>query len=451
MQNEVDLATLYSQHSNTLLKRYTRAFSAANLDPAEDCLLIHSGCQHYYAGDDRGVPFQAYGHFLNWVPLNYPDQLILIRPEQRPVLLQYIPPDFWHDQRMNLESWWADQYDIKSVASFAELAQELGNFRLHYLGGELSRLSEQLAVTLVEAPLAMRQFLDYHRAYKSDYEIEILAQANHIALRGHQAARDSFLSGESEMGIHQAYLQACLVTEEQTPYTNIVGLDSNSAILHYQRKSTLPAPDSKVLLIDAGYRHRGYGSDITRTWTRSGIDSQFAAMVEGVTNIELKLVEQAQPGLNYADLHHSTLQQLAQLLIELELARGTADQLLELEIPQRFMPHGTGHLLGVQVHDVAGHQQDETGTLRPPPASSPALRMTRDLQDGMVVTIEPGCYFIPMLLEPLRDTDAGKRLDFAAIDRLTPLGGVRIEDNVLITESGSRNLTREKHRLASAA
>ena len=107
------------------------------------------------------------------------------------------------------------------------------------------------------------------------------------------------------------------------------------------------------------------------------------------------------------------------------------------------MPHGVGHLLGIQVHDVGGHQQTPLGAILNPPDDSPAVRNTRLISKDMVFTIEPGCYFIPLLLEPERNTKKGKLINWEVIDQLYPYGGIRIEDNILTTEVGAKNLTRE--------
>jgi Xaa-Pro dipeptidase len=98
--------------------------------------------------------------------------------------------------------------------------------------------------------------------------------------------------------------------------------------------------------------------------------------------------------------------------------------------------------LGLQVHDVGGRQVSPRGDRREPPASSPALRTTRDLEPGHVVTIEPGLYFIPMLLEPFRSGAAAAAFDWPLIDALAPCGGIRIEDDILVTDGGREDLTR---------
>jgi Xaa-Pro dipeptidase len=116
---------------------------------------------------------------------------------------------------------------------------------------------------------------------------------------------------------------------------------------------------------------------------------------------------------------------------------------MDLGLTMAFFPHGLGHMLGLLVHDVAGKQLDRTGATSAPDRRFPKLRTTRPLQPGTVVTIEPGIYFIKMLLDPLRQGTESRNLNWALIDRLMPCGGIRIEDNIHIHEQGLRNLTRE--------
>ena len=142
------------------------------------------------------------------------------------------------------------------------------------------------------------------------------------------------------------------------------------------------------------------------------------------------------PGVDYLDIHRRAHQGLAALLSASGLVSGLDDDAMVAEgVTRAFFPHGIGHFLGVQVHDVAGKPV-------PAPEDAPFLRLTRTLAPGMVVTIEPGLYFIPSLLEPLLQGPLGRHLNTALIDELRGCGGIRIEDNVVVTETGARNLTR---------
>jgi Xaa-Pro dipeptidase len=147
-------------------------------------------------------------------------------------------------------------------------------------------------------------------------------------------------------------------------------------------------------------------------------------------------------------LHAFTHRQLAGLLREHRIVTCSADEAVATGITRGFLPHGLGHLLGLQVHDAGGRLADAAGRKREPPAVDPYLRLTRTLQPGVVVTIEPGIYFIPSLLKGLLANHEA-RLNRAAIERLVPFGGIRIEDNIEITADGHRNLTREAFAAAT--
>ena len=127
-------------------------------------------------------------------------------------------------------------------------------------------------------------------------------------------------------------------------------------------------------------------------------------------------------------------------IVDLKAEPGEA---VALGLTRPFYPHGLGHHLGLQVHDVAGKQANPKGDPQPPPPQHPNLRTTRTIEPRQLFTIEPGLYFIPMLLRPFRQNEHASRFNWKLIDELTPVGGIRIEDNILVTESGGRNITRE--------
>lgn len=404
--------------------------------------MLHSGSEQHYFGDDRAVPFQAYGHFCHWLPVNRPDQFLLIRPESKPVYFQVLPNDFWYDQHIENEPWWAEQFELVRLSKVSELVDHLPGSGLVYLG-EAPVLAQMVGAEAdSDASAALRHYLDYQRAYKSGYEIEQLQEAATRALKAHVAARELFLEGGSEYEIHQAYLSSCQALEDETPYTNIVALNEKSAILHYQQKRRSRLPDNSVLLIDAGCRINNYGSDITRTSATSTAHPVFHELLAAMETLELELVDSVRPGLPYPDLHSQALAGVADMLISTGICRAGREALLDQQIPQLFMPHGVGHLLGVQVHDVGGHQKNIAGEQQPPPPHSPALRNTRTMTENMVFTVEPGCYFIPLLLEPERESARGSVMNWPLIEQLYACGGIRIEDNIVVTATGHRNLSR---------
>lgn len=437
----------YANHIATLTRTYTDALQyVANEGPPLTAVLVHSGAEHHYYGDDRGVAFQAYGHLLHWIPVNRPNQFVYFRPDEKPIYFQIVPSDFWYEQDIDVEPEWEGALTIVRLSSLDELSSQLKQYSVAdvaYIGGHAD-IAASLGIDKASInPERLLAYLDFSRAVKTDYELEQLRAANRLALLGHAAAKTCFLEGGSEYEIHMAFLHATRNLEDECPYTNIVALNEKAAILHYQFKRKTNADKGQVLLIDAGCRVKAYGSDITRTCVGKDVHPNFRPLVTAMESLELALVDEVRPGKTYQSLHESTLSRIAQVLVDHDICIGEPTDLVELNIPQLFMPHGVGHLLGIQVHDVGGHQSDIDGTILPPPEHSSALRNTRVMETDMVFTVEPGLYFIPLILEAERGSDRGRLINWNAVDELYPCGGIRIEDNIRVTSDGSENLTRQ--------
>ena len=433
-------AQTYANHVATLTSKYEQILAAGQ------SVLIHSGTEHHYFGDDRAIVFQAFGHFAHWLPVNRPDHFVLVRAGDKPRYFQVVPQDFWYDQSLqidaDLEPAIHEAFDVVRLSSIDDVAKQTDLTVCDYLGPDPSWAAAQgITQAKTNAP-ALLAPLDFARAVKAKYEIDQLRLANQQGLVGHAAAAECFLGGGSEFEIHNAFLQACSLLEYETPYTNIVGLDTNAAVLHYQHKSRTRVPNAQLLLIDAGSRINGYGSDITRTTPSQHCHPVMDSLITGMEALELEIVASVKPGVAYPALHDQTIAGVASLLVEHGIAKVAKSELIERRLAHAFMPHGVGHLLGIQVHDVGGHQRNASGGRVEPPAHSPALRTTRMLSEDMVFTVEPGLYFIPMLLDPLRTGYAREALNWPLIDELIPSGGIRIEDNIRVTATGAENLTR---------
>jgi Xaa-Pro dipeptidase len=265
--------------------------------------------------------------------------------------------------------------------------------------------------------------------------------ASHRGATGHAAAEAAFRNGMSEFEIHRAYCKAVSHTDPELPYGNIVGLNSHGAVLHYTDLDRQAPAELRSFLIDAGAQVHGYASDITRTYSFG--DQRFQDLIHRMETMEQAIVSQVRAGLDYRELHIGTHKLLAGVLVDAELATGDPDTLLETGVTSAFFPHGLGHLLGIQVHDVGGFMENESGTTIDPPSGHPFLRLTRVLEENMVLTIEPGLYAIDMLLENLRGTPAENHVNWASVDWLRPFGGVRIEDNIRVLVNDRENLTRD--------
>jgi Xaa-Pro dipeptidase len=246
-----------------------------------------------------------------------------------------------------------------------------------------------------------------------------------------------------------AYLEACGHREEEMPYNNIVAFNQNGAVLHYQHLERQSPAERRSFLIDAGAQFHGYACDITRT--HAALDGDFKALIDAVDRVQQSLCAEVRPGLDYREFHLLAHQRLAGVLREAGVIRIDAGKAVESGLSAVFFPHGLGHLLGLQVHDVGGFMRDKSGNKIDKPPGHPHLRLTRPLEEGFVVTVEPGVYFIDLLLAQARKHGAHARdIDWMRVEQFRPYGGVRIEDDVAVTTSGHENLTRNAFaRLAS--
>lgn len=439
--------SLYLDHLATLQRQAEAALERAGFDT----LLIASGIEKHAFLDDRPYLFQPNPHFKHWLPLtNHPHSWIAVRPGRKPRVVYYQPDDYWHVPPSAPSGEWVDAVELVVIREPEEAAAALADCvtpRTAVLG----ETDAALAGLTPNNPEPLLNLLHWARGVKTPYELEQMRAAQRRAVPGHNAARAAFLRGESEAGIHRAYLVATGHTDRDLPYTNIIGLNEHAAVLHYQYQDASPPPESRSFLIDAGAQVNGYASDITRTWVAPGHD-EFGALIAAMEAEQLGLVAEVREGVDYRDIHLSTHRRIARVLREAGIVNMSDEAMVAEGVTKPFFPHGIGHLLGLQVHDVGGFMAGETGGVADKPEGHRYLRLTRPLQAGMVVTIEPGLYFIPTLLRQLRAAPQAGQVDWAAVERLSRYGGIRIEDDVACRAGGEppENLTRDAFAAVSA-
>ncbi|NVK23783.1 MAG: Xaa-Pro dipeptidase [Gammaproteobacteria bacterium] len=438
MSLQNSLANSYSDHVARLQQLSAQVLKNERLD----ALVIHSGQPIRQFLDDMDYPFKVNPQFKAWLPVvDNPHCWLLIDGESKPKLIFYRPVDFWHKVPDEPTDFWTEYFDISYLKNPTEVGQMLPYDRsnMAYLGANLD-VAKALDFGHIN-PEFVVNFLHYHRVYKSDYEKHCLREANRLAVTAHQAAKDAFFAGESEYGIQQAYLAACEHTESETPYGNIVALNENAAILHYTHFLKTKPSKHLSFLIDAGASFHGYAADITRTYARE--DNEFSELVQSIHNITTDIADQLKPGGSYVDLHIQTHERIAQTLSQFNIIKVPAEQAVESELTRTFFPHGLGHHLGLQVHDVGGFMADERGTHIPTPKSHPFLRTSRGIEADMVFTIEPGLYFIDSLLGDLKGTEKEAMVNWQKVAEFKPFGGIRIEDNIIVHRERNENMTRD--------
>jgi Xaa-Pro dipeptidase len=398
------------------------------------CLVLRSGDPKRKSRfDDQWFPLRVTPHFQRFVPgLNEPAAALVIRQSGVPELYWPKQSSFWEGIPSAPTDLWGDSMRIKREP-YPEATSSVG-------------LCVTIGEQVDERPLGKNELIfledfDVSRRRKTLFEIACMREATRIASLGHEAARKRFASSPaSELQLHLAYLDATSQDDSETPYKCIVAQNRNAGILHHILYERAEVSGPKSFLLDAGATCLGYQSDITRTWvaTRQAnpAATRFADLCERVDAVQMALAAKVTANRPYESIHEEALFLLGQTLLDVGLTRGaSAEALVASKVVSAFFPHGIGHSIGLQTHDVGCKQT-------PPRAAHPFLRHTGVLEAGQVVTIEPGLYFIPLLLEPLRAHTDGKFVDFAAVAELSPFGGIRIEDNVLCTDGAPENLTR---------
>jgi Xaa-Pro dipeptidase len=429
------LAPLYASHVATMTARFDEALAAGGLDG----VCIFAGPERVVARDDISYPFKVEPYFKAWVPLPFAVGSVLkVRPGRKPLLVYFQPEDYWHAPPVDPVGFWLEHVDLRLARTERDLRHALinGSSRIAAIGEPGG--TADLFVS-VDDPRLLRR-LDFARARKTAYEIACLAAASSMAVRGHRAAAAAFADGATEFELHQRYCSAVGQRESELPYNAIVALDRHAAILHYQHLCRDEPERGASFLIDAGAEFNGYASDVTRTWARNG--GEFGELIASMHALQQTLCGELRAGVDFVALNARAHELLAGVLASHGLVRCGADEALSHGLTRVFLPHGLGHLLGLQVHDAGGRQVDVDGRERAAPAEHPYLRLTRVVEADFVLTIEPGLYFIPSLLRTMA-APGRDRVDWDAIERLLPYGGIRIEDDVVVEAGGSRNLTRE--------
>jgi|SRR5476649_774214 len=435
-------STLYQDHLATLQQRTREILARHNLD----ALLIHSGEPITAFLDDCDYPFKVNPQFKAWLPVtNVPHCWLWADGINKPKLWFYSPVDYWYSVEPMPESFWTPFIDIiafnhpDQIAGLLPAARE----RVAYLGSAAPRAkSLGLAVDRIN-PRPILDYLHFHRAYKTDYELACMREAQKTAVLGHRTAHEAFRSGMSEFDINNAYLSATGHRDFDVPYGNIIALNEHAAVLHYTKLNQQLPERLDSFLIDAGTEYNGYAADLTRTYAARQ-DSEFAELVSAMNTEQQSLISTIETGVNYIEYHIQMHRRIAKLLHRFDIVTGMSeDAMVADNITGPFLPHGLGHPLGLQVHDVGGFLQDDRGTHLAAPSLYPYLRCTRAMQPRMVMTIEPGLYFIESLLAPWRNGAHSRYFNWQRIDMFKAYGGIRIEDNIVIHEKQIENMTRD--------
>lgn len=438
------LDALFAAHLEKVAQRTSRALEACGYS----ALLVHSGSLLPLFMDDHTYPFKVHAPFKVWAPLlDVPDCFLYFEPGRQPLLAFHQPEDYWYKPAALPRGYWTRHFDIRPCRDRDEARRTLpASLRTTAFLGDAQQEFASWGVADINPPHLIRH-LDFSRAAKSPYELACLRQASRMGARGQLAAARAFQAGGAEFEIELAFLAACGQREHELPYNPIIALNEGGAILHYQVLEKARPAEHLSLIIDAGAEFAGYASDITRT--HCARDTDFAALIERMDRMQQALCAGVKAGVDWREVHLRTHGLIADVLRESDLITCSADEAVATATTSVFLPHGIGHLLGLQVHDAGGFMRSPDGGDIPRPDGHPFLRLTRVLEEGFVVTMEPGLYFIPQLLDAARADKRSGRINWSRVDSLRKFGGVRIEDDLAVTATGCENLTRDAFRAVS--
>ena len=292
-----------------------------------------------------------------------------------------------------------------------------------------------------ELTVESRERLLHARRRKDDAELALLRRACEATAAGFKALVQSLRPGVSEREL-QVELESAFFRAgaDRTGYGSIVGVGSDAGVLHFTPGARRAEPGD-VVLVDAGAEVARYTADVTRTYRLpgGGDDAFFRDLHALVLRTEREAIAGCVPGAEWRDLHMGAARTIAEGLVALGILTGSPDSLVERDTHALFFPHGLGHMVGLGVRDASGYLPGRTRSTRP---GLGMLRTDLPLEPGYVMTVEPGVYFIPALLQDAelrqRHRDAVR---WDRVDALLGFGGIRIEDDVLVTAEAPEVLT----------
>lgn len=421
----------------------------------EAIVLVPGGLVIGVEGSDQPYAFRAHDDHYYLAGIRAPGQVLVLDPEAGWLLFVPVASQedrVWHGEtpapgaqaeRVGIDralpvdelgAWLADRAGRPAaLLGSRDLLERPIGYALH--PGDLETLA-------FDADLSMRLEQRVHAARRSKDEVELdfMRAAAACSRAGHLAGMTATRAGLTERALQVEIESAFLRTGAERPaYASIAVGGPHTAVLH-ATPGARPLAEGDLVLVDAGAEFAGYDSDVTRTWSVSSSFTQSQrAIYEIVLDVQTAAIEAVKPGVEFRELHLDACRRVAEGLREFGLLRGDIDDLVARDAHALFLPHGLGHMLGLATHDVGGWTEGRERSERP---GLKFLRIDTPLAAGDVVTIEPGIYFVPALL---RDPELRRRhhddVNWELADTMLGWGGVRIEDDVLVTADGAEVLT----------
>jgi Xaa-Pro dipeptidase len=431
--------------------------------PAHSVILLSGGTTadwDLYDSDVCKADFRQEAYFQYVFGVNEPDLVGVLDLDTQETLL-FIPETTEDSQRWNGTrrplSYHTERYGVSETFLTDDLDAVLakrGVKQLFTLFGK--NLDSGNVTSTVPKFVGMEKYANDNvklhplltelRVFKTDREIEVLRLSNLISSQAHVYVMRHIHSGLSELQLEALYKSWCQFHggSRHCAYTCICGSGENGSILHYGhagRPNERILQDGDSCVLDMGAEFNGYATDITRSYPVNGKFTADQALVHNaVYEAQQAVLKAMKPTVFWPDMHRLAERVIIDHLLKAGiLHNGTVDEMMGAFVGSVFMPHGLGHLLGMNVHDVGGWLP---GTSKSAEPGVCYLRCGRALEAGMFITVEPGLYFNdPTLDKALSNPAQAKFINADVLKRFRGTGGCRLEDDVLITQTGAENLT----------
>ncbi|KAK0118737.1 hypothetical protein ONS96_011825 [Cadophora gregata f. sp. sojae] len=392
--------------------------------------------------NDSEAPFRQRRYFYYLTGCQLPDSYFTydIETEKSTLFIPPIEPEtvIWSGLPVSEEEA-LSSYDVDNVRTTDEVAAALAP------GGSIVwAIQDQVSdhITFLEFDdkdyTLLKVAIEECRVIKDEYEIALTKKANSISTIAHTAVLKAVKTATNERELEALFIQKCIANgAREQAYHSIVASGTAGATLHYVNNAQ-PLAGKLNLLLDAGGEYQCYASDITRAFPINGkFSTESKAIYDVVLKMQLVCIEMLKEGVIWDDVHLKAHEIAINGLLELGILQGNKEDILQARTSVAFFPHGLGHYLGMDTHDTGGHPnyEDKDTIFR-------YLRVRGALPAGAIITVEPGIYFCRFIIEPyLRDPIHAAYINFDVLTKFWDVGGIRIEDNILITKDGYENLT----------
>ncbi|KAE9553984.1 hypothetical protein FO519_002801 [Halicephalobus sp. NKZ332] len=419
-----------------------------------------------YHTDSEDLPFRQESYFFWAFGVHESECYAAIDIETGKSILfpPKLAPDFaiWFG-KIEPESWFKEKYEVDEVhfnsgTTIQDVLSNHGAEQVYLLRAYCEDSGNWLEPSKVATGLKIKQdtttlypIFAECRVTKSDSELEVMRYATKIATDAHKEVMRKIKPDMYEYQMESLFRHVSYFTGgcRHLAYTCIAASGENGAILHYGHAN---APNEKLIkngdmcLFDMGPEYNCYASDVTCSFPCNGKFTEHQKVVyNAVLEAGKAVFEAAKPGVRWTDMHILAERKVLEHLKVAGVLVGDVEEMVNKRLGAVFQPHGLGHLIGLDVHDQGGYLGDATPRSKEPGLKS--LRTTRTLKERMVITIEPGCYFIDTLLDrALADDNLKGYFNNDVLKEYRGIGGVRIEDDVVIWAKGNENLSGDLPR-----